>query len=162
MRRPAALSKDGRFAKKPAAAIVVFGEDPYAEFEGDRENLEFSPNDKHDLALLRRLHAQVIPTVAVFLSGRPMWVDPEINAADAFVLAWLPGSEGEGVADLLFSKLGRATFDFTGRLAFSWPQSAMRYASMPPQMYPERSFPEDRVSTIAAVSHRRCCRRIQA
>ncbi len=121
----AALSKDGRFAKKPAAAIVVFGEAPYAEFEGDRENLEFSPNDKHDLALLRRLHAQGIPTVAVFLSGRPMWVNPEINAADAFVLAWLPGSEGEGVADLLFSKQGRATFDFTGRLAFSWPQRAM-------------------------------------
>jgi beta-glucosidase len=119
----AVLSKNGQFVQKPDAAVVVFGETPYAEFEGDRENLEFSPNDKHELELLRRLHAARVPTVAVFLSGRPMWVNPEINASDAFVAAWLPGSEGEGVADVLFR--GREHFDFTGRLAFSWPLTAM-------------------------------------
>jgi len=119
----AVLSKNGQFAQKPDAAVVVFGEEPYAEFEGDRENLEFSPNDKHDLELLRRLRIAGVPTVAIFLSGRPMWVNPEINASDAFVAAWLPGSEGEGVADVLFR--GREHYDFTGRLAFSWPLTAM-------------------------------------
>jgi len=121
----AVLSKDGKFTEKPDAAIVVFGESPYAEYEGDRENLEFSPNDKHDLALLRRLRAAGVPTVTVFLSGRPLWVNPEINASDAFVAAWLPGSEGEGVADVLMRPVSGAPADFTGRLAFSWPQSAM-------------------------------------
>jgi len=121
----ARLSKDGRFADKPDVAIVVFGEGPYAEFEGDRETLEYSPGDQHDLQLLRRLHAKGVPTVAVFLSGRPMWVNPQINASDAFVAAWLPGSEGEGIADVLFSSSGAAHYDFTGRLAFSWPQTAM-------------------------------------
>jgi beta-glucosidase len=121
----AVLNKDGRYTDKPDAAIVVFGEGPYAEFEGDRENLEFSPNDKHELELLRRLRAAGIPTVAVFLSGRPLWVNPEINASDAFVAAWLPGSEGEGVADVLFRSGGSQPQDFTGRLAFSWPETAM-------------------------------------
>jgi beta-glucosidase len=121
----AVLSKEGRFVEKPDAAIVVFGEAPYAEYQGDRENLDFSPNDEHELALLRRLHAAGVPTVAVFLSGRPLWVNPEINASDAFVAAWLPGSEGEGVADVLFRSTGREHYDFTGRLAFSWPRTAM-------------------------------------
>jgi beta-glucosidase len=121
----AVLSKDGRFTDKPDAAIVVFGEGPYAEFQGDRENLEFSPQDKHELALLQRLRAAGIPTVAVFLSGRPLWVNPQINASDAFVAAWLPGSEGEGVADVVFRPAGAEGYDFSGRLGFSWPQTAM-------------------------------------
>src|SRR5665213_1677319 len=121
----AVLSKEGKFQEKPDAAIVVFGEGPYAEFEGDRENLDFSAEDKHPLELLRRLRAQGVPTVAIFLSGRPLWVNPEINVSDAFVAAWLPGSEGEGIADVLFRSVGADHFDFTGRLAFSWPQTAM-------------------------------------
>jgi beta-glucosidase len=119
------LSKDGTFGDKPDVAVVVFGEGPYAEFEGDRETLEYSPGDQHDLELLRRLRAKGVPTVAVFLSGRPMWVNPQINASDAFVAAWLPGSEGEGIADVLFSSAGAERYDFTGRLGFSWPQTAM-------------------------------------
>jgi beta-glucosidase len=122
----ATLSRDGRFANKPDAAIVVFGEGPYAEFEGDRETLEFSPGDRHELQLLRRLKSQGIPTVAVFLSGRPLWVNAELNASDAFVAAWLPGSEGEGIADVLLRAAdGTVPFDFTGRLSFSWPATAM-------------------------------------
>ncbi len=120
----AVLARDGRFTDRPDAAVVVFGEGPYAEFEGDRENLDFSRGDARGLELLRRLHAAAVPTVAVFLSGRPLWVNPEINAADAFVAAWLPGSEGGGVADLLF-RSAAAPEGFTGRLAFSWPQTAM-------------------------------------
>jgi beta-glucosidase len=119
------LSAQGHYRKKPQVAIVVFGEKPYAEFQGDRETLEFSPGDKHDLLLLRRLRAAGIPTVSLFLSGRPLWVNPEINASDAFVAVWLPGSEGEGVADNLFKSRGAPGFDFTGRLSFSWPNTAM-------------------------------------
>ncbi|MFN3945821.1 MAG: glycoside hydrolase family 3 protein [Allosphingosinicella sp.] len=121
----ATLSVDGRIDGRPDVAIVVFGEEPYAEFVGDRPNLEFSPGDKSHLDLMRRLRAAGIPVVAVFLSGRPMWVNPEINASDAFVAAFLPGSEGGGVADVLFAAAdGSVRHDFRGRLSFSWPRRA--------------------------------------
>ncbi|HEY4974376.1 MAG TPA: glycoside hydrolase family 3 protein, partial [Steroidobacteraceae bacterium] len=115
----AILSPDGSFQQRPAAAIVVYGETPYAEFEGDRETLEFSPEDHSHIQLLHRLRAAHIPVVSVFISGRPMWVNRELNASDAFVAAWLPGSEGAGVADLLFRQAdGSVRQDFTGRLSF--------------------------------------------
>lgn len=110
----ATLSVDGSFAAKPDVAVVVFGEEPYAEFEGDRKNAVFI--DEEGLNLLRKFKAAGVRTVAVFLSGRPLWMNREINAADAFVAAWLPGSEGAGVADVLFGKRPA-----TGRLSFSWP-----------------------------------------
>ncbi|HEY2661196.1 MAG TPA: glycoside hydrolase family 3 N-terminal domain-containing protein [Caulobacteraceae bacterium] len=122
----ATLSSDGAFTDRPDAAIVVFGETPYAEFVGDRETVQFSPDDQSALAQLKRLQAQKIPVVAVFLSGRTLWVNPQINASDAFVAAWLPGSEGEGVADMLFAGAdGKPVHDFTGRLSFSWPATGM-------------------------------------
>lgn len=121
----AILSPDGTFTDRPDVAIVVFGERPYAEYAGDVPTLEYSPGDKHDLALLRQLHGAGVPVVAVFLSGRPLWVNAEINAADSFVAAWLPGPEGEGVADVLFSAAdGSVRHDFRGKLPFSWPRSA--------------------------------------
>jgi beta-glucosidase len=121
-----AISPDGGYSHRPDAAIVVFGENPYAEFEGDRENLSFSGSDRRSLAILRRLHAHHIPVVAVFLAGRPLWVNPELNASDAFVVAWLPGTEGEGIADVLLrAPDGSVSHDFTGRLSFSWPKTAI-------------------------------------
>ncbi|WP_165190861.1 glycoside hydrolase family 3 protein [Caulobacter soli] len=121
----AELAPDGAFKTKPDVAIVVFGEDPYAEFQGDVTNLGYQLGDKTDLALLKRLKAQGIPVVSVFLSGRPLWVNPEINASDAFVAAWLPGSEGGGVADVLIAgKDGKSRRDFQGKLGFSWPKRA--------------------------------------
>ncbi|QPQ54359.1 exo 1,3/1,4-beta-D-glucan glucohydrolase [Allosphingosinicella flava] len=121
----ATLSIDGSYGEKPDVAIVVFGEDPYAEFVGDRQTLEYSADDKKDLALLRKLKAAGIPVVSVFLSGRPLWVNAELNASDAFVAAFLPGSEGGGVADMLFrSAEGNARHDFKGKLSFSWPKRA--------------------------------------
>ena len=121
----AELGVDGAFKQKPDVAIVVFGETPYAEFQGDIRTLEYQPGDKRDLALLKTLRAQGIPVVSVFLSGRPLWVNPEINASDAFVAAWLPGSEGAGVADVLIGDAaGRPRTDFHGKLSFSWPKSA--------------------------------------
>jgi beta-glucosidase len=122
----ATLSPDGHFTQRPDAAIVVFGEHPYAEYEGDRETLDFSSQGSRTLSLLRRLRAQGIPTISIFLSGRPLWVNPELNASDAFVAAWLPGSEGEGIADVLFrGSNGQPRFDFTGRLSFPWPRTAI-------------------------------------
>ena len=119
----AEFSADGDYSQKPDVAVVVFGETPYAEFQGDIETLDFLPEEP--LALLRRLKAAGIPTVSVFLSGRPLWVNPEINASDAFVAAWLPGTEGRGIADLLVSSMGgQPSHDFTGKLSFSWPRSS--------------------------------------
>jgi len=120
-------SIDGVFEHRPDVAIVVFGETPYAEFQGDIQTLEYQPGDKRDLALLKRLKAQGIPVVSVFLSGRPLWTNPEMNASDAFVAAWLPGAEGGGVADLLIGRPGGGSrYDFTGRLSYSWPKRADR------------------------------------
>lgn len=124
----ATLSVDGDFAKRPDAAIVVFGEQPYAEMRGDLRTLEFEPGDKQSLALLKKLRAAGIPTVSVFLSGRPLWVNPEINQSDAFVAAWLPGSEGGGIADVLIgTRDGKPRKDFTGRLSYSWPKTAGQF-----------------------------------
>ncbi|WP_427967919.1 glycoside hydrolase family 3 N-terminal domain-containing protein [Altererythrobacter sp.] len=125
----ATLSTDGSYARKPDLAIVVFGEKPYAEGSGDIRSLEFSPGEKQDLELLKRLKASGIPVVSVFLSGRPMWVNPELNQSDAFVAAWLPGSEGGGIADVLIGdSSGRPHHDFTGRLSFSWPKTAAQFS----------------------------------
>ena len=123
----AELSVDGDYKQKPDLAMVVFGEDPYAEFQGDLPNLAYRPGNDHDLDLLRRLRGQGVPVVAVFLSGRPLWMNREINAADAFVVAWLPGSEGEGIADVLLrTRDGRIANDFHGKLAYAWPRSAVQ------------------------------------
>ena len=108
----------------PDAAIYVTGETPYAEGQGDVTSLEYSPGDKSDVELMGRLRAANIPVVTIFLSGRPLWMNPEINASDGFVAAWLPGSEGAGVADVIFSAAdGGVANDFRGKLSFSWPRS---------------------------------------
>ena len=112
----ATLSGDGSFVEKPDVAIVVYGEEPYAEFQGDRRTLIYS--DPSRLALLERLKTARVPIVSVFLSGRPLWINPFLNASDAFVAAWLPGTEGAGIADALFG-----ANDFHGKLSFSWPKT---------------------------------------
>jgi beta-glucosidase len=133
----ATLSVDGKYTRKPDVAIVVFGEDPYAEFQGDVATLEYKPGNKADLELLKRLRAEKIPVVSVFLSGRPMWVNPELNASDAFVAAWLPGSEGGGIADVLFAKRdGSVAYDFKGKLPFAWPRTPMQTTASPGDQEP--------------------------
>lgn len=125
----AILAVDGAFSAKPDVAIVVFGENPYAEGVGDlKTTLEYQPGAKTDLVLLKSLKAKGVPVVAVFLSGRPLWVNPELNASDAFVAAWLPGSEGGGIADVLIGdKAGKPRHDFHGKLSFSWPKTAAQF-----------------------------------
>jgi beta-glucosidase len=119
----AQLSRDGSFTTRPAAAIVVFGESPYAEFQGDQADVALHSGNGESLALLHKLRSAGIPTVAVLLSGRPLYLNAHINAADAFVAAWLPGSEGAGIADVLIGdRSGKVRHDFQGRLSFSWPR----------------------------------------
>lgn len=102
--------------------VAVYGENPYAEFQGDRDHLAFqSPG--FDTRHLSSYRDAGVPVVSVFLSGRPMWTNPEINASDAYIAAWLPGTEGGGIADMLFRT--DPTFEFTGRLSFSWPNTAV-------------------------------------
>jgi beta-glucosidase len=162
----ATLSVDGSYQSRPDAAIVVFGENPYAEWHGDIKSIDYrganggpesdilrpspevsppgqwaepttpalprnassaaaSGSPDPDLALLQRLRHSGIPVVAVFLTGRPRVVTAALQASNAFVVAWLPGSEGGGVADVLFRKnSGDVNFDFTGKLSYSWPGSS--------------------------------------
>ena len=121
------LNVKGEYTQKPDVAVVVFGEEPYAEGNGDLDNLEYQRGNKQDLALLKRLKAQGIKVVSVFISGRPMWVNAEFNASDAFVAAWLPGSEGLAVADVLLKDInGAIQYDFTGKLSFSWPNTPVQ------------------------------------
>jgi beta-glucosidase len=125
----AELSEDGSYKQKPDVAIVVFGENPYAEGVGDRRNLLLRADGSNHLQVLAKLKAENIPVVAVFLSGRPLWVNRELNASQAFIAAWLPGSEGAGIADLLFRRAdGAVAHDFRGKLSFSWPKAGNQYA----------------------------------
>ncbi len=107
-------------------AVVVIGEKPYAEFKGDIEGgltLEHAESYPEDAQLLRKIKNASIPVVTVLLSGRPLCVNKELNSSDAFVAAWLPGSEGAGIADLLFKNDdGTIGYDFSGKLSFSWPK----------------------------------------
>lgn len=115
-------SPDGSYEQKPDAAIVVFGEDPYAEFHGDRMDLIYEFEGDPNLNILKQLKADGVPVVAIFISGRPLWINSHINLSDAFVAAWLPGTEAGGIADVIVSSAdGSPQFDFVGKLPFSWP-----------------------------------------
>jgi beta-glucosidase len=121
----AELSSDGNYKKKPDYAVVVFGENPYAEFQGDLKVLTLPGAMTQHLEIMKKLQDEKIPVVAILLSGRPLWQNRELNLANAYVAAWLPGTEGQGISDVLFKKKdGSVNFDFTGKLSFSWPKNA--------------------------------------
>jgi beta-glucosidase len=101
----------------------VFGENPYAEWYGNVQSIDYRGDAGADAALMKRFKDAGIPVVAVFLTGRPLWINPGLNASDAFVVAWLPGSEGAGVADVIFrNERGQVNQDFRGKLSYSWPR----------------------------------------
>ena len=106
---------DGSSPDAADAIVVVAAEDPYAEGKGDRANLGLL---EKDLAALRVARAAKTPIVLVLLSGRPMILGDALELCDALVAAWLPGTEGAGVADVLFGVHAP-----TGRLPVSWPRS---------------------------------------
>jgi beta-glucosidase len=109
------FAKDGAGAAGADVGVVVVGEKPYAEFFGDREDLSL---DKEDLAAIANVKKAGIPVVVVVVSGRPLVLGEALTQADALVAAWLPGTEGQGVADVLFGD-----YKPTGRLSFTWPRS---------------------------------------
>ena len=162
----ATLSTDGSYRAKPDVAIVVFGENPYAEWHGDIRSLEFRGSDGNpppdlslpwpetpmpgqwalpvsatvpaapaaaddpNLQLVQRLRHSGIPVVTVFLSGRVRGITPELQASNAFVAAWLPGTEGGGIADVLFrNNKGAVNYDFIGKLSYAWPSGGQQSAS---------------------------------
>ena len=119
------LSTDGSYKKKPDVAVVVFGENPYAEFQGDLKVMTLPGTMMQHLEIMKKFQDEKIPVVAILLSGRPLWQNRELNLANAYVAAWLPGSEGGGIADVLFRKKdGAVNYDFTGKLSYSWPRDA--------------------------------------
>jgi beta-glucosidase len=108
------------------AVIAVIGEGPYAEGDGDigpSGTLRHSSRYPEDLAVLQQVAGKGAPVVTVLLSGRPLWVNDLMNLSDTFIAAWLPGTEGKGVSDLLVAGQGAKTYDFSGKLSFSWPKT---------------------------------------
>jgi beta-glucosidase len=109
------VSKTGEAASKSDVAIVVIGEPPYAEMKGDRPELTLDPADVAAVKYAKKTAARV---VVVLFSGRPLILEPILEDADALVAAWLPGTEGDGIADVLFG-----TYNPTGKLSVTWPRS---------------------------------------
>ncbi len=107
-------SPDGSGGAGAKIGIAVFGELPYAEMMGDRKELRLDP--KH-LEVVAKMKAEGMKVIAVITSGRPLIIDELLTQADAVVAAWLPGTEGDGVADVLFG-----AHRPTGKLSFSWPK----------------------------------------
>jgi len=105
---------DGSGGAGAKIGIAVVGEPPYAEMMGDRAELRLDP--KH-LGVVARMKADGMKVIVVLTSGRPMIIDDLLPYADAVVAAWLPGTEGDGVADVLFG-----THKPSGKLSFSWPK----------------------------------------
>ncbi len=97
------------------AAIVVVGEDPYTEMKGDSDELFLSDNDKKSIEEVKKMG---VPYVVVLITGRPLIVNETIDNSNAFLVSWLPGTEGGGIADILFGKE-----NLSGKLSFSWPKS---------------------------------------
>ena len=112
------FSEDGKNTEGDIA-VVVIGEEPYAEMEGDRDDLKLN---KKDLDVIKRLKNKNIPVVVVLFSGRPMIITDEIDQWDSLVAAWLPGTEGQGISDVLFGD-----YNPTGKLSFSWPKSINQF-----------------------------------
>ncbi len=108
-------SADGTNAEGADIAVVVVGEEPYAEMVGDRKDLHLSDND---INTINNVKSSGVPFLVVLLSGRPMIITDEILKSNAFIAAWLPGTEGQGVADVLFGD-----YKPTGKLPCSWPKS---------------------------------------
>ena len=116
------FSENGEFNQTPDYVIGVFGEEPYAEMLGDLRDVSFAATDPTYLAYLKNISSQNIKTISIFLSGRPLEVNEYINASDAFIAAWLPGTAVEGISDIIFSKDGEEQFNFIGKLPYSWPK----------------------------------------
>ena len=116
-------SEDGTFKRKPDVVIFVYGEEPYAEGDGDRKNIFFMHHNKSFINSMQKINDQGIPSVSLFISGRPLVVNQELNLSDAFVQLWLPGTAVEGIGDVIFTNIdNKLEHDFVGKLSYSWPK----------------------------------------
>lgn len=106
--------KYGKFANHADVGIVVVGEMPYAEGLGDKADLRLADSD---IKMITNMRPLVDKLIVVIISGRPMIITDQFSMADAWVMAWLPGTEGQGVSDMLFGD-----HPFTGRLPYTWPR----------------------------------------
>ena len=111
---PTAESIDASYS----AAIVVIGEKPYAEMMGDRPGTQGLELDDDDRTVLQRVQAAGVPTVVIIVAGRPLIITDHLPNWQALLMAWLPGTEGAGVADVLFGDYAP-----TGKLPLSWPKT---------------------------------------
>ena len=117
------FSDTSNYEKKPDLVIFVYGEDPYAEGDGDRKHIFFENQDSMFIKYMKDLHEENIPSVSLFISGRPLIVNKEINLSDSFVQLWLPGTAIEGVTDVIFTDANNEiNYDFKGKLSYSWPK----------------------------------------
>jgi len=118
-----AYSADGADLNGADAIVVVVGEMPYAEMKGDRPDLQLTPEDQQ---LIAKVKQGGVPVVTILFSGRPLVLGGALEQSDAFLAAWLPGTEGQGVADVLFGD-----FRPTGKLPRTWPANAEQVANPP-------------------------------
>jgi len=109
------FTEDGTSAEGADIGIVVIGERPYAEGPGDIANPVLS---QEDIEAVSNLKKTGIPVVVILFSGRPLIINEVLEQADAFIVAWLPGTEGQGIADVLFGD-----YKPTGKLSYTWPRS---------------------------------------
>jgi beta-glucosidase len=126
------VAKAGDASSAADVAVVVIGETPYAEMKGDRPDLALDPADVAAVKAAKKTGAAV---VVVLFSGRPLILEPILEDADAIIAAWLPGSEGDGIADVLFGK-----YNPTGKLSVTWPRSM---AQVPINILPDGRKPAD-------------------
>jgi beta-glucosidase len=108
------------------AVIAVVGETPYAETAGDISNLSHTARYPEDVKVLQAVSGKGKPVITVFESGRTAYANDLLNLSDAFVAAWLPGTEGKGVSDVLFGAK-----DFRGTLSFDWPSAGCPAGAKP-------------------------------
>lgn len=148
--------------------VVVHAERPYAEMKGDvlyPATLRHSERYPEDYAALERVSGKGVPVVSVLFSGRPVYANDLINMSDAFVVAWLPGTEALGITDVLFrGAMGSKANDFTGSLPFDWPAASCPETAKKPVLF-RRGYglklarkssvarlPEDGVETCPALA----------
>ncbi len=115
----------GKFDNRTDVAplgIAVVGERPYAEGRGDSESLMLPGSE---VGVIRRMRPKVDKLVVVLITGRPLVLGPEFDSADALVVAWLPGSEGAGIVDVLTGEEA-----FAGVLPYTWPSSIEALGSL--------------------------------
>jgi beta-glucosidase len=115
------FSPDGSDVKNADAVVVIIGELPYAEFKGDRTNLDLAPEDA---ALVKKAKTSGAPVTTLLLAGRPLILGSALDDSDAFIAAWLPGTEGQGVADVLFGDVKP-----TGKLPREWPRNDHQFTA---------------------------------